>query len=269
MTYELLIDCGNTFLKWGRYHPHGGGSNGNAASTTTTDTPAATTASEQCIEFNRVLLDEIRSLPGLWRRYEAPVKVIISSVAGTRVRNPILRALEAWPDAPAPVFVVSQAEQCGVRNRYLNPGQLGSDRWASLIGARALIPDKPVLIAVCGTATTIDFLSAAGEFEGGSILPGLGLMQRVLHEQTAALPDAQGEYVENPRQTVDAITTGCTHAQVGAIERLFAVHSRLHPDLRCLISGGAASNLIPRLTIPFVYHENLVLEGLYRMASEH
>ncbi len=253
MTYELLIDCGNTFLKWGRYHPC---------------VTAKTKASEQCIEFNRVLLDEIRSLTSLWRRYEAPSKIIVSSVAGTRVRNPILRALEAWPAAPAPHFISSQAEQCGVRNSYLNPGQLGSDRWASVIGARALIPDAPVLIAVCGTATTIDLLSAKGEFLGGSILPGLGLMQRVLHEQTAALPDAQGEYIENPRQTVDAITSGCTHAQVGAIERLFALHSRLHPELQCLISGGAASNLIPRLTIPFVYHENLVLEGLYRMARD-
>ncbi len=93
-------------------------------------------------------------------------------------------------------------------------------------------------------------------------------MQRVLHEQTAALPDAQGEYVENPRQTVDAITSGCTHAQVGAIERLFALHGRVHPTLQCLVSGGAAINLIPRLTIPFVYHENLVLEGLYRMARD-
>ncbi len=254
MTYELLIDCGNTFLKWGRYHPH---------------TTSSRRASEQCIEFNRVLLDEIRSLTSLWRRYEPPAKIVISSVAGTRVRNPILRALEAWPAAPAPNFIVSQAEQCGVRNSYLNPGQLGSDRWASLIGARALIPDKPVLIAVCGTATTIDCLSSSGEFLGGSILPGLGLMQRVLHEQTAALPDAQGEYVENPRQTVDAITTGCTHAQVGAIERLFTVHGQSQPQLQCLISGGAASNLIPRLTIPFVYHENLVLEGLYRIAREH
>lgn len=253
MTYQLLIDCGNTFLKWGRYQPRR--TSGNSAL-------------DNCIEFNRVLLDEISALPGVWRRHEPPSQIVISSVAGTKVRNPILRALEAWPNSVAPHFLSSQAEQCGVRNGYLNPGQLGSDRWASLIGARGLFPGQPVLIAVCGTATTVDLLSAGGEFLGGSILPGLGLMQRVLHEQTAALPDAQGEYVDHPRQTVDAITSGCTHAQVGAIERQFALYRREHPQLRCLVSGGAASNIISRLTIPFVHHENLVLEGLYQIAQD-
>ena len=37
---------------------------------------------------------------------------------------------------------------------------------------------------VCGTATTIDFLTADGEFEGGVILPGVGLMLRALHQHT-------------------------------------------------------------------------------------
>lgn len=253
MGYQLLIDCGNTFLKWGRYRPAGA---------------ARSSAQDQCIEFNRVLLDEIATLTRIWRHQEPPSQIVISSVAGTKVRNPILRALEAWPSAPTPHFVSSQPEQCGVRNGYLNPRQLGSDRWASLIGARALISAQPVLIAVCGTATTVDLLSREGMFMGGAIMPGLGLMQRVLHEQTAALPDSQGDYVDYPRQTVDAITSGCTHAQVGAIERLFALHSRHHADLKCLISGGASLNLSQRLTIPFVHHENLVLEGLYRIAQE-
>lgn len=253
MSYQLLIDCGNTFLKWGRYSP-AKGSDG--------------TALDHCLEFNRVLLNEIPTLTRVWRHHEPPSQIVISSVAGTKVRNPILRALEAWPGLPAPHFVTSQREQCGVRNGYLNPGQLGSDRWASLIGARWLVRSQPVLIAVCGTATTVDLLSREGMFMGGSIMPGLGLMQRVLHEQTAALPDAQGEYVEYPRQTVDAIASGCTHAQVGAIERLYALHSRNHADLRCIVSGGAAINLSQRLTISFMHHENLVLEGLYRIAQD-
>jgi pantothenate kinase type III len=31
----------------------------------------------------------------------------------------------------------------------------------------------------------------------------------------------------------------------------------------CMLSGGAARALAPRLTIPFELHDNLVLEGLY------
>ena len=37
-------------------------------------------------------------------------------------------------------------------------------------------------------------------------------------------------------------------------------------DLTCLVSGGAARAVLPRLAIPHQYHENLVLEGLYRLS---
>jgi type III pantothenate kinase len=92
-------------------------------------------------------------------------------------------------------------------------------------------------------------------------------MIRSLHEGTAALPDADGEYTDNPTQTVDAIVSGCQHAQAGAIERLFGLHHRNYPELTCLLSGGAAKALAPRLSIPFELQENLVLEGLHRIAQ--
>jgi type III pantothenate kinase len=192
---------------------------------------------------------------------------VISNVAGTRVRASMLRCLEVWPDAPAPQWLVSQAEQCGVKSGYRNPAQLGSDRWAAMIGARALVDGRPVLVVVCGTATTIDFVNAAGVFTGGVILPGVGLMIRSLHEGTAALPDADGQYTDHPTQTVDAIVSGCQHAQAGAVERLYGLHHRNYPEVLCLLSGGAARALAPRLSIAFQLHENLVLEGLHRIAQ--
>jgi type III pantothenate kinase len=249
----LLIDIGNTFLKWGRYRRGAGD---------------GVPASDACTAYGRVLLDEIPTIANVWRDHPRPGRVVISNVAGTRVRNPLLRALEVWTPAAPAHWITSQAEQCGVRNGYLNPAQLGSDRWAAIIGARALVGRHAALIAVCGTATTIDLLTADGTFAGGAIMPGLGLMQRVLHEQTAALPDSQGEYVDYPRQTVDAIASGCAHAQAGAVERLFYLHKRQHPDLVCVISGGAAQSLAPRLTIDYQHYENLVLEGLYRIAEQ-
>jgi hypothetical protein len=35
-------------------------------------------------------------------------------------------------------WLTSSAAACGVSNAYDNPAQLGADRWAALIGARAL-----------------------------------------------------------------------------------------------------------------------------------
>jgi type III pantothenate kinase len=248
--YNLLIDIGNTFVKWGRYRAAASG-----------------TAADNCLDSGHLLLAEVPELAAGWRRLRAPARTLISNVAGTRVRASMLRVLEIWPDAPAPLWLVSQAEQCGVKNGYRNPAQLGSDRWAAMIGARALVDGRPVLVVVCGTATTIDFVNAAGVFTGGVIMPGVGLMIRSLHEGTAALPDADGQYTENPTQTVDAIVSGCQHAQAGAIERLFNLHRRNYPETTCLLSGGAAKALAPRMSIPYQLHENLVLEGLHRIAQ--
>jgi len=248
--YNLLIDIGNTFLKWGLFR---NGSRGGAR--------------ENRLESGHVLLAEIPALALQFAKFRAPAQIIISNVAGTRVRSTMSRVLEVWPDAPPPYWLIPQAEQCGVTNDYRNPAQLGSDRWAALIGARELLDGKPALVVVCGTATTIDFLTAASEFKGGVILPGVGLMLRALHENTATLPDSDGEYVDNPTQTVDAITSGCQHAQAGAIERLYHMRLAGEPGLTCLLSGGAARALSPRLTIPFELHENLVLEGLYRVSQ--
>jgi type III pantothenate kinase len=248
--YNLLIDVGNTFVKWGRYKVSGNGS-----------------ADENVIESGHCLLAELPDLAVLWKRFAAPHRTVISNVAGTRARSTLIRVLEIWPHAAPANWLISQPEQCGVRNGYRNPAQLGSDRWAGMIGARGIVGAQSVLVVVCGTATTIDFVSAEGEFTGGVILPGVGMMIRSLHEGTAALPDADGEYADNPKQTVDAIVTGCQHAQAGAVERLFRLHHAKHPDLTCVISGGAGKALAPRISIPFLYQDNLVLEGLHRIAA--
>jgi type III pantothenate kinase len=248
-SYSLLIDIGNTFVKWGRYKMQ-----------------STASAHASCIDSGHALLEEIPALAAQLRKHHAPAQIVISNVAGTRVRATMLRLLEIWPDAPPPYWVVPKEEECGVSNGYRNPAQLGSDRWAAMIGARMLHPARPVLVVCCGTATTIDLLTAKGHFAGGCIMPGVGTMLRSLHEKTAALPDADGVYTEYPVQTVDAIVSGCQHAQAGAVERIYDLYRREHTDLLCLVSGGAAKALTPHLAIVFRYHDNLVLEGLYRIS---
>jgi type III pantothenate kinase len=248
--FDLLIDIGNTFLKWGLFRPgREGGARGNR------------------VESGHALLEEISLLTRQFAKLPVPARIVISNVAGTRVRAATIRLLEVWPGAPAPHWLIPTERQCGVTNSYRNPAQLGSDRWAALIGARTLVPATPALVVMCGTATTLDFLAADGHFKGGMIMPGVGLMLRSLHEGTAALPDQPGEYSEFPTQTVDAIASGCQNAQAGAIERLYAIEHTKTPALVCLLSGGAARAAAARLTIPFELHDNLVLEGLYAIAQ--
>jgi type III pantothenate kinase len=249
--FNLLIDVGNTFLKWGLFRTKRDGG-----------------ARENRVESGHALLEEIMALPAQFTKLPTPAKIVISNVAGSRIRSATIRILEVWPDAPAPYWLVPQESQCGITNSYRNPAQLGSDRWAALIGARHMLGNRAAMVVVCGTATTLDFLSADGVFKGGMIIPGLGLMLRSLHEGTAALPDQDGEFSSYPTQTVDAIASGCQHAQAGTIERLFHMEAQHTPDVVCVLSGGAARAVAPRLSIPHELHDNLVLEGLYRVSED-
>jgi len=194
-----------------------------------------------------------------------PVKarVVACNVAGEVVEQAIDAALT--PRFCSPRWLHSSAEACGVRNRYEHVERLGADRWAALIGARGQL-SSACLVVCAGTATTVDWLDADGVFRGGLILPGVDLMRASLARNTAQLPLGDGVFRAEPRNTLDAIASGCLHAQLGAVERMF-VQLEHEPGALCLLTGGAAPHLAPHLNIPFQLTDNLILDGLARFGA--
>ena len=189
---------------------------------------------------------------------------VLANVAGPEVGARIEARLRRL-DLPLH-RATSLANQCGVSNGYEQPAQLGVDRWAALIGARGR-NRGPSLVVMAGTATTVDLLDAGGAFRGGLILPGLDLMRASLARNTAQLGPDAGEYRDLPRNTADAIMSGCLNAQAGAIERQFArIAGETHA--LCLLGGGAAPALAPLLTMPVLRADSLVLEGLARIGQD-
>ncbi len=237
----LAIDAGNSRVKWGWFEE--------------ADKQGvwSSIANVSLIEF-AASSDHINPFSAT---HENPARIIVSNVAGDGAQQLLVNWTSIFDAAPE--WIRGERELCGVRNRYDQPGLLGPDRWAALIAARALEPGRACLVVNAGTCTTVDTLSAGGEFLGGLILPGVDLMRFVLHEHTGRLPLQEGRFVKTPRNTVDAIETGCRHAQAGAVERMRRV---LGCDSVCLVSGGGGRALIERLDLPCRYVENLVLEGL-------
>jgi len=240
----LAIDAGNSRVKWGWCERAGGGIRWSSI------------ASVSLIEF-AASSDHVNPFSVT---HENPSKILISNVAGDGTHQLLVNWTSIFEAEP--LWIRGERERCGVRSLYHRPEQLGPDRWASLIAARARQPARACLVVNAGTATTVDALSAQGEFLGGLILPGVDLMRFVLHEHTGRLPLQEGSFVRTPQNTVDAIETGCRHAQAGAVERM---HRALGGDCACLVSGGGGKALIERLEIRTEFVENLVLEGLGRI----
>jgi type III pantothenate kinase len=158
--------------------------------------------------------------------------------------------------------------QCGVRNSYDDPAQLGCDRWAALIGARRLYAG-PAVVVDAGTALTADALTGDGVFVGGIIVPGAELMRKALAEHTAALKPQPGKFSFFPDTTGDAIMSGAIDALAGAIERMARfLEEAGEPQPACVLSGGGAALIEPYLNLEVKVVDNLVLEGLLTIARE-
>jgi type III pantothenate kinase len=125
-----------------------------------------------------------------------------------------------------------------------------------------------VLVVMVGTAVTVDALDTEGNFLGGMILPGFGVMQRALEMGTAGLKVPTGEVVDFPTNTSDALMSGGAHAIAGAIERM---HRKLidktgqQPAL--IMSGGAAIKLDPITEMGFETVDTLIFDGLLELQS--
>jgi len=250
----LLIDAGNTRVKWGIPR----------------DTVFSSEQVNRWLHVGSVARGDVADLSEAWRGLPV-TRVVVSNVAGPALRDALLAAVQLVFGAEVDVlWFASQAQLAGLRNLYKNPAQLGCDRFATAIGAHALFPDRALIVATCGTATTVDAVTAAGDFIGGMILPGFGVMATSLALNTAQLPqihtisEVATPFADN---TTDAIIAGCIAAQTGAIERAVVRHREQHGDVLCVMAGGAGAMLASYLAIPCEKVDNLVLIGLHVAAS--
>lgn len=244
---NLLIDLGNSRLKWAQHAPG------------VWHADAALIAEEDIAS----LLDRT------WGKISVPRKIVLCSVS----RAQTLRAVEEWMLrhwSIKPQVIKAQEEQLGVKNGYRKPETLGADRWAALIGARGLT-SAAACVVDCGTAVTVDALSARGEFLGGVIFPGLYLLRASLIRGTAGIDSqaATGNADDYPaRSTADGIAAGSLLGLAGAVERLIHEYRQtLGEAMQIFLTGGDAPQIAARLRMPVTLEPDLVLKGLARIAD--
>jgi len=149
---KLLVDAGNTRIKWAV-----------VADADRSMAPLPRWQQQGAVE--RAQVERLARDWGALARQAAPeeeLQICVSNVAGPALRDS-LQAILHGVFGPRVIveWFASTAERAGVRNGYRHPGQLGCDRFAAAIGARALFPDQELLVATCGTATTIDVVNGS------------------------------------------------------------------------------------------------------------
>lgn len=245
---KLLLDLGNTRLKWAI--AAAGGWSARGAVAWEDDVPA--------------------TLGQAWQGLARPDRAFGASVVDA-AREAQIEKLVADVFARDVAWVRTPAQACGVRNAYAEPQKLGIDRFLAMVAAHAA-GHAPCVLAGIGTALTLDALTAEGQHLGGLIAPGPLLMQQSLLGATARVrTEHAGAIRDIADNTTDAVTSGCWQAVAALVER-FARHiAGQHADVapRLLLDGGDAAVLLPMLDVSAELAADSVLRGLLVWADSH
>jgi type III pantothenate kinase len=245
----LLLDVGNTRLKWGIAE------NGEIHRT------------------GSVTQEKIREngLGVLTTRLPRAVDTaIVSNVAGPTFATRLAGVVGAHCGCDLH-FAKTERAAFDIRNSYKQPRRMGVDRWVAMIGAWAEL-QSACLVVDAGTAVTIDAIDDDGCHLGGQILPGVVLMASALAQQTNDIPPtkpaAAGSYDGLDmfgQNTREAVGSGALGAVAGAVERAIRTLRSNACDASVVLTGGDASRILTALDTSPLHRPNLVLHGLMQM----
>ncbi len=243
MTPDVVVDIGNSRMKWGRVYG-------------------------ECIEYVEIL--ELNDPEGWFTKAVEWGVLPFGKWTIASVNPQVTAAFVSWLEGRSlSVDVVESYHDIPLNLDVEHPETVGLDRLFACCAARnQLVQGTPFLVVQAGTALVVNYVSAAGSFAGGAILPGLSLMAKSLHEHTAQLPEVS--FVSAPnnalgRNTDEAIRAGVYWGTIGAIRELEKKYSALaeREALVIVLTGGDAELLAPAFDANRVdLQPNLVLKGI-------
>jgi type III pantothenate kinase len=239
---KLLVDIGNSRVKWATLDKSG---------------------LNDSHSFQRAKTGIKASLNKAWKDLSDIEAVYVANVGGDKLAEQLSEWMQKnWQLSPE--FVSSEKKRFGVTNAYDEPEKLGIDRWLSLIAARQHARQAQCVID-CGTAMTVDIISKTGQHQGGMILPGLSLMRSSLAASTDALTEDPGEqeFKTLATNTFSAIQAGTLYSVSATLERIINdLKQTFNDQVRFIITGGDAEQLLPLLPDDINHYPDIVLRGL-------
>jgi type III pantothenate kinase len=166
--------------------------------------------------------------------------------------------------AQAPLLAVGPGTRTGLPIRYDDPREVGPDRIVNSVAACARY-GTPCIVVDFGTSTNFDIISAAGEFVGGVLAPGIEVSMDALFQRAARL--VKVDFVEPPsvigKTTVAALQSGLVYGFAGQVDGIVErVQAELGGGAHVVATGGLASLIAPHARTIERVDPFLTLEGL-------
>jgi type III pantothenate kinase len=251
MKVDVVVDVGNTRIKWGWCVNHSVAAWGALPG-------------EDAAAWDQQL--------DKWKLKNKSLTWVLSGVRPGR-----LDGFRKWLKLQGhPVHVLCDQKELPLSVLVDNPSGVGMDRLLNAVAAKFRAPrGVPSVVIDAGTAVTVDLVDDRGRFRGGSILPGFRLMARTLHDSTALLPLVEITTPNPPvpaKSTESAIAAGVYWAVAGGVNALIgkltaASDAKTEPIV--YLTGGDAPLLAPGINpgVNATVWPQMTLEGV-RIAAE-
>ncbi len=243
----LLIDQGNSFLKWSFVDEDSQQDELNI------ETALNTSQTGQ-------LPDLIESLPS---DHSTLSSIYLASVKADEQQAMFTEALYSITNLQAQIAKSSQHYQ-KLLNGYKFPEQMGIDRWLAMI-ALWHQHKKGFIVVDAGSALTLDVVDNRGVHLGGHIIPGLSMQKKMLKQETDRVSfNTNTEYLAQKlgKSTSEAVNYGCIASLSSYVSSMYVQYSS-GSEYPLYLTGGDASTLSQQLEIESYPVPNLVLAGLY------
>jgi type III pantothenate kinase len=190
----------------------------------------------------------------------------IDAVAVANVVPPLARSVDEMSRVyfGRPPLVVGPGIRTGISIRYEDPRLVGADRIANAVAGRHLY-GTPVILLDFGTATTFDAVSAAGEYLGGAMAPGILISldalvsraSRLNRVELAAPPSVIG------RSPAASMQSGFVFGYVGLVQGIVSrMRAEIGESARVVATGGLAELFAPLIPEIEAVDPHLTLVGL-------
>ena len=192
-----------------------------------------------------------------------------ADLAGSILSCVVPTLTDAWQRALAAVvpgrpLVVGPGLRSGIKLRFNDPSEVGSDRIADAVAARAAL-GAPAIVVDLGTTTNFEAVDATGALCGGIIAPGIALGARSLAAAAARLPIIE---LKTParvlgRSTREAMQAGVVLGEAARIDGLLdAIEGELGEAAPIVITGEHADAIAALLRHDATVDDALTLRGL-------
>ena len=159
---------------------------------------------------------------------------------------------------------IDYRSKTGIPIRCENPKEVGADRIVNAVAAFEKV-HGPCIVVDFGTATTFDVISGAGEFLGGTIVPGIQISMEALFHRASKLPRIEIKQPDRVigRDTIGAMQSGIYYGYAGLVDGIVRrIRREMGEDAHVIATGGLASLIASEARTIEEVDERLTLEGL-------